>query len=71
MRCFISIFVVAGHAGQYQAILREVELAISPKLVCQTALRRTNLGQHFKLHDSFLCAGGLKNLDTCVGDGGQ
>lgn len=59
-----------GPAGQYQAILREVELAVTPSDECQTALRTTNLGPKFNLHSSFICAGGQKDLDTCVGDGG-
>lgn len=63
-----SFFI--GPSGQYQAILREVELAVIPPDTCQTALRQTNLGPKFNLHSSFLCAGGQKNLDTCIGDGG-
>ncbi|CAG7732475.1 unnamed protein product, partial [Allacma fusca] len=59
-----------GWNGTYQAILREVELPLVPRAVCQTAFRTTNLGAGFTLHDSFICAGGLKNQDTCVGDGG-
>ena len=55
-----------GKNGSYQAILREVELPIIPRSTCQTALRKTNLGSTFNLHESFLCAGGLKGLDTCV-----
>lgn len=37
---------------------------------CQTLLRRTRLGFDFTLHESFVCAGGVKNEDTCYGDGG-
>merc|ERR1712211_158163 len=29
------------------------------------------LGQKYKLHDSFLCAGGIPGKDTCKGDGGS
>jgi len=29
------------------------------------------LGSSFKLHDSFVCAGGGRNRDTCTGDGGS
>ncbi|OXA53078.1 phenoloxidase-activating factor 2 [Folsomia candida] len=59
-----------GPTGQYQAIMREVELAITPNDACQSALRKTNLGPNFNLHSSFICAGGQKGLDTCIGDGG-
>ena len=37
---------------------------------CERALRTTKLGQKFKLHGSFVCAGGEKGNDTCRGDGG-
>ena len=47
--------------------------------LCQNRLRKakrpgdTNplLGSQFKLHDSFICAGGYINQDTCTGDGGS
>ena len=29
------------------------------------------LGSRFKLHNSFICAGGGRNRDTCTGDGGS
>merc|ERR1712013_364419 len=31
----------------------------------------TRLGQKYKLHDSFICAGGVNGKDTCKGDGGS
>jgi hypothetical protein len=33
-------------------------------------MRTTDLGMRFKLDDSFICAGGNSNVDTCKGDGG-
>jgi hypothetical protein len=56
----------AGKDGSYQVILKEVELPITPRANCQANLRKTNLGAGFTLHESFLCAGGLKGLDTCI-----
>jgi len=38
---------------------------------CEDKLRSTRLGQKFKLHNSFLCAGGINGKDTCKGDGGS
>jgi len=38
---------------------------------CQDKLRSTRLGQKYKLHDSFICAGGVNGKDTCKGDGGS
>lgn len=32
---------------------------------CQDDLKKTRLGQRFTLHNSFVCAGGQENLDTC------
>merc|ERR1712072_1386642 len=34
-------------------------------------LRRTRLGEFFELDNSFICAGGIRGVDTCKGDGGS
>ena len=60
-----------GDSGQYQVVLKEVELAVVNKQECQDKLRETKLGRRFRLHDSFLCAGGEEGKDTCKGDGGS
>ena len=60
-----------GAAGQYQVVLKEIDLPVVEHGVCQDKLRSTRLGQKFKLHDSFLCAGGINGKDTCKGDGGS
>merc|ERR1712126_294387 len=60
-----------GAAGQYQVVLKEIDLPVVSNGVCQDKLRSTRLGQKFKLHDSFLCAGGIAGKDTCKGDGGS
>lgn len=41
-----------------------------PRGQCETLLKTTRLGSDFTLHESFVCAGGVKNEDTCYGDGG-
>merc|ERR1711868_70785 len=46
-------------------------LPVVNQAVCQDKLRTTRLGQKYKLHDSFLCAGGVAGKDTCKGDGGS
>uniref|UniRef100_A0A2M3Z080 Putative serine protease n=1 Tax=Anopheles braziliensis TaxID=58242 RepID=A0A2M3Z080_9DIPT len=72
-RCFASGWGkdVFGKQGTYQVILKKIELPVMPRAQCQTALRTTRLGRRFKLHSSFICAGGEKGRDTCKGDGGS
>lgn len=54
-----------GKEGKYQVILKKVELPVVPRGPCINALRTTRLGQFFKLHESFICAGGQLGKDTC------
>lgn len=42
-----------------------MDLPIVPRDQCQELLRTTRLGRKFKLHESFLCAGGVAGADTC------
>jgi len=61
-----------GKEGNYQVILKEIDLPITDNEYCQTQLRKTRLGKRFRLHPSFLCAGGGDSgKDTCKGDGGS
>ncbi|KAL1116031.1 hypothetical protein AAG570_005526 [Ranatra chinensis] len=62
---------VFGKEGKYQVILKKVELPIVARKPCVDALRKTRLGNHFRLHPSFICAGGEYGKDTCKGDGGS
>merc|ERR1712013_701712 len=57
--------------GQYQVVLKEIDLPVGSNYECQDKLRSTRLGQKYKLHDSFICAGGVNGKDTCKGDGGS
>lgn len=57
--------------GTYQVILKKIDLPIMPRTECQRNLRTTRLGMYFRLHESFICAGGEKGKDTCKGDGGS
>lgn len=72
-KCFASGWGkdVYGKEGKYQVILQKVELPIVERNQCVQALRKTRLGNRFKLHSSFICAGGEKGKDTCKGDGGS
>uniref|UniRef100_A0A1Y1N5M6 Phenoloxidase-activating factor 2 n=1 Tax=Photinus pyralis TaxID=7054 RepID=A0A1Y1N5M6_PHOPY len=51
-------------------ILKKVELAVVDREACLKRLKSTRLGSHFKLHETFICAGGEIGLDLCKGDGG-
>ncbi|XP_068200538.1 uncharacterized protein [Palaemon carinicauda] len=59
-----------GDQGQFQTILKEVELPVVEHRQCEAALRQTRLGYQFSLHQGMLCAGGEQGKDTCQGDGG-
>merc|ERR1712038_1581368 len=60
-----------GAAGEYQVVLKEIDLPVVGHQECQDSLRRTRLGRNFQLDDSFICAGGVAGKDTCKGDGGS
>lgn len=72
-RCFASGWGKDeyGVEGKYQVILKKIDLPIVPQIQCQRHLRETRLGRRFRLHKSFICAGGENGKDTCKGDGGS
>jgi hypothetical protein len=55
----------SGRGARHQTILKKVELPIIPSADCQDKLRLTRLSSFFRLHDSFVCAGGESGKDTC------
>jgi secreted trypsin-like serine protease len=59
-----------GQAGQYQVIMKQIEMNMVDHPTCQAKLRTTRLGEFFELHKSFNCAGGIGGEDACTGDGG-
>lgn len=59
-----------GSEGEFQSILKETEVPVMNKNVCQQVLRTTKLGSSYKLHEGMMCAGGEENRDACKGDGG-
>ncbi|XP_052858972.1 phenoloxidase-activating factor 2-like [Drosophila gunungcola] len=59
-----------GDSGKYMAIMKRVPLNIVESNYCQNRLRKTRLGPSFNLDNSFICAGGQHDVDTCQGDGG-
>lgn len=56
---------VFGKAGKYSVIMKKVPLPMVPVHSCLDRLRKTRLGPRFQLHNSFVCAGGEENIDTC------
>jgi len=64
-------FAVLFVSEDFILVLKEIGLPVVNQAVCQDELRTTRLGQKYKLHDSFLCAGGVAGKDTCKGDGGS
>lgn len=58
-------------SNSLEHILKRIDLPIVEHEQCQRLLRRTILGRRFRLHSSFLCAGGVEGKDTCQGDGGS
>lgn len=59
-----------GKSGRYQTTLKKINLPVVERAKCQRKLRTTRLGPYYKLHRSFMCAGG-NGRDTCKGDGGS
>lgn len=72
-RCFATGWGknVFGRKGKYQVILKKISLPVVENDKCEKSLRTTRLGKLFKLNDSFMCAGGEPEKDTCTGDGGS
>lgn len=60
-----------GEQGEYQSVLKEVDLPMLSHRDCEHRLRQTRLGPSYQLHHGFLCAGGEPGKDACTGDGGS
>ncbi|KYB24665.1 phenoloxidase-activating factor 2 [Tribolium castaneum] len=68
--CVVSGWGKTHKSGKHQTVLNKAVFPIVPNSRCETALQRAHLGPLFRLHSSFMCAGG-KEKDTCKGDGGS
>lgn len=71
-RCWVSGWGKDGFGdnGQYQSVLKEVDLTVISPPQCQQRLRQTRLGPSYQLHPGMICAGGEQGKDACKGDGG-
>lgn len=63
--------VNATRNGKTTDKLRFVKVPIVDRNVCEKKFQSTKLGSRFKLHESFVCAGGEEGLDSCTNDGGS
>lgn len=72
-RCYVSGWGkdASGKQGKYQTIPKKIDVPVIDRDTCQTRLRTTGLGRHFRLHKSLMCAGGEQGRDACKGDGGS
>lgn len=61
---FLSIVSDPGDVLN-QSVLKRIELPIVARDICLMRLKLAGSGNNFKLHDSFICAGGQIGKDTC------
>ena len=58
-------------SAEYEETMKQVSLPMVENEECQKALTmNTKLWSTWKLHKSFVCAGGIEGEDVCDGDGG-
>ena len=69
-RCLVSGWGKDSFTGNFQHIIKKVDVPYVDHHTCQDLLRRTRLTKWFQLDKSFLCAGGEAGKDACTGDGG-
>ncbi|XP_055610820.1 phenoloxidase-activating factor 2-like [Uranotaenia lowii] len=72
-KCFLTGWGASPtSANQEEPIQRFTAMPLVRKQECEVRLQRSAaLGQRFRMHDSFLCAGGQPGLDSCKGSGGS
>eukprot|EP00094_Tigriopus_californicus_P009692 TCALIF_09343-PA protein Name:"Similar to Sb Serine proteinase stubble (Drosophila melanogaster)" AED:0.05 eAED:0.05 QI:0/0.8/0.81/1/0.9/0.81/11/167/1357 len=70
-RCYVTGWGKdAFQEGNYQHVLKEVQVPVVRNDQCQRMLQQTRLGPNFELAQGFMCAGGEEGKDACKGDGG-
>ena len=52
-------------AAGVPSVLKKVELPIVRNDLCESSLKTTRLGSFFRLHRSFVCAGGEDGVNAC------
>lgn len=51
-----------GQMGEYQSVLKKVDLPVIGHSTCNGILKRTKLGPEYDLHAGFMCAGGERGI---------
>ena len=70
LNCVVTGWGKSNPDGKFSTILKEVELPIVPRDICEAEYRNSPvLGPNFNLDPSFICAG-APGKDACYGDGG-
>ena len=62
-----TIFHLSVGLDALQSKLKAVPMPIMEKDQCERSYREHN-SKYFSLHNSLICGGGKKNVDTCKGD---
>merc|ERR1712127_33096 len=62
-----------GTEAAYHDELQKIQLPVVGRRECQKRMENTARfkGKGFRLHDSWMCIGGVEGKDTCKGDGGS
>jgi len=56
--------------GLFSDTLKKIDMPIVPQSRCRNIFRKNNYPSS-RVHPSWLCVGGVKDKDTCKGDGGS
>lgn len=69
--CIVTAWGSVSETQKTSDKLRFVKVPIVDRKKCEKKFQTTKLGTRFKLHESFVCAGGEEGLDSCTNDGGS
>ncbi|CAG9810820.1 unnamed protein product [Chironomus riparius] len=70
-RCIVTAWGKTAQNSPTTDRLKFVRVPIVDHSKCQKQFRDFRLGPRFRLHESFVCAGGEEGLDACNNDGGS
>lgn len=69
--CTVTGWGKASESAATTDKLKFVKVPIVGHATCESQFRDSKLGRRFRLHESFVCAGGEEGLDSCTNDGGS